>query len=521
MSSVFTEKYFKPCVKDFVSTVLLIDDQLEYDEPPAVEGTSLITPKQGVGKNYDENHTLDSSSDKDVDDSKRKVYVTDLIKSFSKKELLVTPINPTKLDIQNKEECIDILLKLASKSDVVILDWDMQVSLKEGDNFVGDQLSIRIIKKLDEDNRYRLVLIYTADTEEDVRKKLPEALNLDVKIYGKSSITGSIVKNYEQLAEQILIDYLALKKGLLSLVLLRTLSYLRYSTYSMLDTLKYDFDKSVLSHYLLLCNISDFQDFCEGIIHDEILGYLQQSAISGFLTEELLKSIIDEKHIAYALENQNAENTSDLMNYIDSINKKDEDTIKSLRNNMIKKLTKKLSDLDTNKMIDFSLFVSTLDTNISPTLHLGCVVKYKDNYYLCIQPNCDSVRIPTKEEVEKELPKDSGKEKSKPQSFVFIQLKESHKEIDFYVKDATVYKGFLILYKQVETFYFVGDENGFVSQNDDGDFITYSSKGDFVALRYICCLKPMFAQKIANNFAANISRVGIDQFEWLRLKGRE
>ena len=76
-------------------------------------------------------------------------------------------------------------------------------------------------------------------------------------------------------------------------------------------------------------------------------------------------------------------------------------------------------------------------------------------------------------------------------------------------------------YKAIETFLFAGDANGFVSQNNDGDFITYSPEGNSIALKYICCLKPMFAQKIANNFAANISRVGIDQFEWLRLKGRE
>ena len=84
MSDKITKKVL--CVKDFVSTVLLIDDQLIYTEPdptPLVDGETLVIPQQGVVQPYVENNTLIFPS---PDDSKRKVYVTDLIKSFSKTE---------------------------------------------------------------------------------------------------------------------------------------------------------------------------------------------------------------------------------------------------------------------------------------------------------------------------------------------------------------------------------------------------------------------------------------------------
>lgn len=516
MSKEFTENYFKPCVKDFVSTVLLIDDQLEYQEPLPIE-KSLDSPVPG--KSYSSN-SENSTSFTDRNDIKRKVYVTDLIKSFSKEGLLVTPINPNKLDSLNGDECINTLLKLSEKADVIILDWDMTVSFSSAENKLSSsELAQKIIEKLNEDNKYRLVIIYTAENEGDVKNLLPELSNIDVKIYGKTGVTGKVEKTYEELAEQIPEDYLSSKNGFLSLLLVKALTQLRYSTYSMLETLKADFDKSVLCHHLLLCSIPDFQDFCEGLIHDEIFGYLEQSDISDLPTNDLIKKIIEEKKISYCSEDTEIKETSDLLSYIDSVDNENE---KSAKNGMKKFLLKKLSTADINKLKEFSAFVSCLDKNFAPNLRLGCVVEKADDYYLCVQPACDSVRIPTKTAIETETLEETGKEKKCcPKSFVFLKLEEASDNVDFYVQNETDFTGFSILYNQVENYYFSGDDNGFVSQNNSGDFITYSPDGNSIALKYICCLKPMFAQKIANNFAANISRVGIDQFEWLRLKGRD
>ena len=74
MSNKITKKVL--CVKDFVSTVLLIDDQLIYSEPeptPLVDGKTLVIPQQGVVQPYVENDALKFPS---PDDSKRKVYVS-------------------------------------------------------------------------------------------------------------------------------------------------------------------------------------------------------------------------------------------------------------------------------------------------------------------------------------------------------------------------------------------------------------------------------------------------------------
>lgn len=510
MSGEFTKQYFEPYVKDFVSTVLLIDDQLEYSEPTSPKSMALVTPSQGSAPLEKANEISGLGVDGGATD--RKVYVTELMKNFSKAGLLVTPINPQKLDAQSKIDCIEILLKLAKKADVIILDWDMTVRLTDGQMFSNNDLSVQVINRLNSDKKYRLVIIYTADTESEVKAKLSGAENIEIRVYGKVNTTGNIVKSYEDLSKQIFVDYLSSKNGFLSLILLRALTNLRYSTYSMLDSLKSDYDKSVLCHYLLLCNIGDFQDFCEGLVHDEIFAYLEQCDNSDLVKKEVMKQVLESKAIAYKSKDNQQKNTEEIKQYIESVCSYKSPECKS----MTKFLKKNLDESEVKLLKDFSVFVSTIDKNLKPNLHLGCVVKKNEDYYLCVQPGCDSVRIPTIEEIESS-PTESQGTKS-PKSFLFLKLKKTDEKVDFYIPDGDDFIGFSIHYNQFENYYFSGDVRGFVSLGDDKCYRTYSKEGSPIVFRYSCCLKPMFAQKIANEFAANISRVGIDQFEWLRLK---
>lgn len=505
MSKEFTENYFKPCVKDFVSTVLLIDDQLEYQESLPIE-KSLDSPIPG--KSYSSN-SENSTSSTGRNDIKRKVYVTDLIKSFSKEELLVTPVNPTKLGAQNKDDCIDILLKLAAKSDVIILDWDMNISFSEGEGFSSNELSQKLITRLNADNKYRLVMIYTADKEDTVKQNLPKASNIEIKIYGKSKTTGTVVKEYDELAAQINIDFLAEKKGLLGAVLLTSLTAIRKSTYSMLNALNKDFDIALLYHRILLTTPDKINDFCKDIISDEILTHIASEYIMPCMDKDVFKAYLFEKKVKLCFKTNDKEQRKEL--------KKDE--LDSLLENGYKSyFTDDTSDLiakgkylnyivqdnDTVKLKAFSYYSLMLGHDIQPKLQLGCIVRIEEKFYLCIQPLCDTERIPKKGDLmNKDIPQ-----------FLFLGLKENSK-VDFFIKKDNKYIGLQVEYSDIATFPVYGNDCGIVELNENKYQL---SNGGF--LEFIDCLKPMFAQKIANAFAANISRVGIDQFEWLRLKGR-
>ena len=511
MSNEFTKKYFQPCVEKFVSTVLLIDDQLEYGKSPtlpSVENEALIIPTQGTVMPNVEGETLVFSSTSD--DGKRKVYVTDLIKTFSKEKLLVTPINPNEICAEDKDECMEILTGLAEKADVIILDWEINVKVNDDIFFTGEELSIKIIEKLNHDDKYRLVIVYTANTKASVSGKIPDSKNIGIQIYGKTGATSIDVKEYDDLAKQIHIDFLSEKQGLLGAALLKSLTELRKSTYSMLNTLNAEYDEALVYHRILLTNPEKVTDFCTELIQDELLSHISYETIKQVFQLDIFKNYINERNIKFRFKSGEKEKRKEVKNdKLDNLLKLgyrsffDDDSASLIAKG--KHLDFIIQDSDLNKLKSFSYYSSMISSDIKPNLKLGCIVKLDDNYYLCIQPLCDTERIPQKDEI-----KDNN-----PHKFLFVSVK-SNSQMDFFVKSSDKFIGMRVDYSSITVMPVFGNENGVVPLNDN-KYILYDRK----ELEYIACLKPMFAQKIANNFAANISRVGIDQFEWLRLKGRE
>lgn len=515
MSNAFTENYFTPCVKKFVSTVLLIDDLLEFQDASPVSETNmqLTTPTQG----YVQNKGIDNNSEEHTDSgssagqTKRAIQTTELIRTFSKENLLVTPINPQKLASQTRQDCVLILIKLAEKADVIILDWEMSVSFSDGTSITTSELSTQIIECLKSDKKYRLVIIYTADNPESIDVSTSE--NIEIKKYCKNPIHDNYYKTYEQLAVQISDDYLSSKKGILSSALLDALTRLRHSTYSMLSSLHKDYDTALLYHRILLTNPDKINDFCGGIIADEILSHISPDAIKVNLDKEVFKNYIDENEIQLEFkQNQSSRvalNEEQLNSVIDRGYSAFFSTTRANQIAHGEKLDYIIKDDDIEKLKAFSYYSTMQSEQEAPYLRLGCIVKETNTFYLCIQPPCDSERI---------TPSNETGICDNPQNFLFLKLSENENKISFYVKEGNCFKGLQLTFKAVETFLFAGDRNGFVSTDSNGDYVTYCQNDSATKLHYVCCLKPMFAQKIANEFAANISRVGIDQFEWLRLK---
>lgn len=516
MSSEFTENYFTPCVKNFVSTVLLIDDLLEYNESANMSelvGT-LISPVQGnVGINQNGESQEEFSNAEEIRDvEKRTIQIAELIKYFSKENLLVTPINPEKLNTQNKDECVGILLNLAGKADVIVLDWDINVSFSDGTSISTNELSRQLIERLNSDEKYRLVIIYTADNPDNI--SISPSENIEIKKYCKSSVYGDYYKTYEQLAVQITTDYLSSKKGLLSSTLLSTLTQLRQSTYLMLNSLNKDYDIALLYHRILLENPEKICDFCNDIIADEILSHISPDIIETNLHKNVVKDYIHESNIQFEFKKNNSSPRANLTDeQLDSIIEC------GYKSYFTEKISKGISygqnidfivkDNDLEKLKAFSYYTTMQSAQTRSYLKLGCIVKRDGTFFLCLQPPCDSERI---------APSNETGTCDNPQNFLFLKLSENEKKVSFYVKEENHFKGLQLTFKAVETFLFAGDRDGFVSTDSNGDYVTYCPNDSATKLHYICCLKPMFAQKIANEFAANISRVGIDQFEWLRLK---
>lgn len=501
MSKDFSEKYFQPLVKKFVSSVLLVDDQLSY-EKVKIEVEQLQSPVQGQITSAGSEYSLN------IKNSNNEVFVPNIVKSFSEEGYLLTAINPKDYSEYAMEEFKEIFKTLAEKSDVIILDWEMDLTFSDGISFSGESFTKEILPFLNTDNRYRLVYIYTKELDKKIiEKDIPNPPNIEIKIYQKTI-------SPLDLAKQIKIDFLSKASGIMTAELLQSLHLIRKSTYEIFYSLDKDFDEALMYHRILLSEPDKINDFKQNLISDEILSYLEQPKQDDLLSAEVFMEYMDENNKSIQLhrkldeENLTDISTDDIKNllckgYTGFFEKDEQDLISSSS-----QLAYFFPETEKESMKKFSMYSTMLNKKILPHLKLGCVVKENKNYLLCIQPPCDSERI--------SKIRNTGK-CNNPQSFIFLKLEKSNTTIDFYIKESDKFQGLRIKYKDIRVFNFAGDEKGVVSLNN-GKYDCYPNTQ---SLTYICCLKPMFAQKIANKFAANISRVGIDQFEWLRLKSRD
>jgi hypothetical protein len=145
-----------------------------------------------------------------------------------------------------------------------------------------------------------------------------------------------------------------------------------------------------------------------------------------------------------------------------------------------------------------------LQPNYTPQLTLGVIIRetYSEEYLLCIQQRCDSVRI-----------------EEDYRRFLFLPLEKTEKNFGIIYKDKSdKYVKLKVKNKNcfdLKTINFKQTGNGIVSaRNENKKPIFKDAEGK--KLEWVLDLKEAHAQKIVNEFSANLSRVGLDESEWLR-----
>lgn len=144
----------------------------------------------------------------------------------------------------------------------------------------------------------------------------------------------------------------------------------------------------------------------------------------------------------------------------------------------------------------------------APSLKQGTVIKDSDgNYFLCIQPLCDSVRL------------------NEVTSFTFIKIDEvtsPRAKFSHVLKRAdNTHLKLLISSKAttVRTFDFQPSvDDKVVLSTNETDKYYFEDVSDKIKFEWYGEFKQSITQAIVNNLAAQISRVGNDSFEWLRQK---
>ena len=524
--------------KRFLHTVVFVDDQAIFEE--IQQPTALTTPKRIAKKqneseeeDYRRAHTLNAK------------IVTD---EFALKGMICSVLKPNE-----GENPLEYVKQAAKRADVFILDWEIN---KDDGKTAREIINLLISLDQSEYSRLRLIIIYTGEPKLDsisvsIKDKIMEKLYTDfssddnnlafykghlrIAIFAKEETMvdpgcEDRVLSITDLPERLSIEFAKITSGLVSNVAIESLSVLRDNTHLFLSNLGSEIDPSYLAHRALLPIPDDAKNLAVDIIASEFHSLLENFEVG---------DIANINAIDAWLRMKKSGDSYSLNGSWGDIKLKYEDICKCQRigiercgcesrlsNNKRKKFKadvhKTLTQTFCNDKDDFqesdyrfamlSSIKNLYSGHLSPTLTLGTILKKvpidnsdeSEKYWLCLQPRCDCVRIEDN------------------RNFFFLPLEkvgENHKT-DIVVKiDDFNYKKLKINHKIYDSMHFqfssnCADDQVVRAEREGSDYIFETT--DESRFKWISELKNQHAQRIANDFAANISRVGLDESEWLR-----
>lgn len=467
-------------------------------------------------------------------------------------------------------EDIKNFISISKKADVTIIDWKMkgiltseEIDLEEDapDDDIRGVYTKQIIKEvLTEKNvqdNLKLIIVYTGDftileeiaeeifyslqTEFLGLKKIDSDLSIEFdnfKILIRSKEVNishakhleKFVLRYEQLPDFVLTEFTKMTCGILSNFALLSLSILRNNSHKILALFSKDLDSAFLSHKVLLPNQEDAETLLIELFGDSISDLLFYHKIGGYVNKELIndwieENIIDEK---FEITDKSFTRTKAMIHGL--IQSSDTDINKRIKNSfegngnltanqkesfIINSTCLFLTNKDQNKSTKINLEFAKLThhkslflpNNIEPKLTLGTIIKStkKEIYYICIQQKCDSVRLKIDEE----------------RKFLFLPfISTTEEKFDILTHDEVKLKQEKKSFSIRTIIFICNNKDGVIKgvKNDSNKFIfsqKYSSEEN-EQFEWVLDLKDLHSQRIVAEYASNLSRVGLDESEFLR-----
>lgn len=494
--------------------------------------------------------------------------VNPIIRESASKGLMATAFAP------EHQDDLAMVVSIGRNADVVVLDWRIDikniapstgVDLNEEEDDVADfrgNFAIQIIKNLTAENdvpvdQLKLIFIYTGETNlNEIMTQLSESFVLfkpidaftlsfggvRISIWAKESAAPRFMhmpemkprlKSYAGLLEEVPIEYAKVSAGLLSNTCLNALTLLRNNTYKLLANFSPSLDPAFVAHRAMLPWPEDAGELLKETICGQLNAILTNADISQQVSSNIVcdwlssQEFTDTEIKATDKHKINIDNNKRVLwqnkGYVTLLNSEvdksgkailSEDDIKNFERRRLKKYAcesfrpHNFNTADCDE--EFSILThhkrNFLSTSQRPSLSLGVVVKNNESYLLCIQQKCDSVRIAA----------------GTHRKFLFLPMEKDGQNFDVLVKDES--QGYVPLstcYKECHALEIIEfspyEGTGIVqAQKEDDYFYFVGGPNDEIKFKWILDLKESHAQRIANNFAANLARVGLDESEWLR-----
>lgn len=379
-----------------------------------------------------------------------------------------------------------------------------------------------------------------------------------------------IHRTEDELVHSVINDFAKTVQGITPNLTLQSLSEIRENTHRLLQKFSHEIDGGYLTHRIMLPNPEEAEEQFLDLFTNELKSILDDSKIE--LSSETIQNWAQHRldHLAEAKQSQLYRDTffSDFSytnidsattnlkscltkQEIEGISKVEDSkllfttdgkveelietkkadlkkkyidhVIPSLSNNLLKlKIAKCLKvhinktnppyltnllpceTTDSNDQFGLLTTTRTFYATPAPALNLGSIIENNGQYYLCISPRCDTARVSS----------ETGKENA----FQLLPMKPDSEKYDVVVRlpDRVIGK-FKVNYSPTKlksiTFRQTQENNNKPIKADPNDNFTDTND---IKYRWIGELKADKAQRILNEFAAQLSRVGINESEVLR-----
>ena len=572
MTDVPNSAYDRFCfesAEQYIQTVVLVDDRIFVDNT-TVSGKIDVTHPSPMGRKPATSRTESSrdTNSNEPDDNEATGISGDasfreVQDSFAKKRIICSlyqPDNDASFDDESE------VYGLCSSADVTIVDWDLgDASGDKAVQLVGSLLEHSQAKV---PHQLRLVLIYTFQEDlEEVAKKISDnlvqqrkltvdnkseqlviktecarvvVLGKPLRATGPSSLNNRVPEN--ELAERTIREFSCLAAGLMQGIVLRGIAKLRDNNGRIISRFREELDIAFLVHRALLLPDETFGQIIP-LLTDELNSVLQDTLGESPLGSTCcVRGILD----AWCEENWKENKIAKLEVGDEADGLEFAKDVFSNGPNLLHDYTKyrgsKVARLlqrgmegpprwkdDKNgrlKLVEYltgsgqashcnekfgSLMCQRAKYGSSDrTLHLGVIVRERvtnGRYLLCLQPLCDSVR--------------TGVD-YKPFVFSVLDERESEGKFTHCAVDASgklTHLEYRPKISRILVSKFVSDKVSVCAERDERDrYVFKDERGN--RYEWIAELKTAHAQRAAEQFGRELSRVGLTESEWLRLKAR-
>lgn len=534
----------KRIAEDFLQTTIVVDDQAYFEPAPESTVSSASTnledpPRRKSDISSDEDELAESDEPllqvPEATGSHR-LNAQEVINSFAQKRIVCSVIKPTK----NDTNWITTVERLAASADIIVVDWELH---KDNGEKALDILEQIIKSAIEFPAQLRLFAIYTGDPRiaqiaDKVKTTLEERLQVNIEEQDKGfSLTFDSTRiiilakpdtshlpqqhedrkvSFDNLAERVTSEFAVMTAGLVSNVAIKSLALVRKNTYKILNRFSIHLDAPYLTHRALQVNPEDAEEFLAALIAEELLTILEEGNVGSEANLDSIKDWLSSSggsEFVLPLEKKpktlSQDQVFDLLSI--GIDAWDQASNKQKKNPHKLPLTEmfRFRALDSQDLDEKFGLVTTLRSSYEkrePRLMFGTIVQNvtDSGYWVCLQPRCDCVRI----ESDRAFPFLPLVISKGNQKFNLV-LEEEEKHIRLRLNDKP-YDLSLI------TFTPHPEGNGMIVAKYENSTYCFTDTNE-TKYKWIGELRPEHAQRVANEFATNLSRVGLDESEWLRL----